>query len=259
MASACDDWMDLRALELGKPAVAAAPLREILLRVSEMASELPWLHALDISLQADEHDAIAVEAQIEVRPLRDGEKRYAHMAIYPYPSQLVSEWTLKDNSRCTIRPIRPDDAVLYQEFVRGLKAQSRYFRFFNAMRELPQSALARFTQLDYGRELTLIATTQHNGQPRLLGEANYSCMPGGKICEFAVIVADDMSGRGLGSRLMRCLMEAASAQDIAVMRGEVLADNEPMLAMMDALGFIVQLTDEESVVEVSRQLWRTSR
>ncbi|MCX7172955.1 MAG: GNAT family N-acetyltransferase [Proteobacteria bacterium] len=236
------------------PAVALAPLEAILLRVSEMASELPWLHALDITLEADERGAVAVDAKAEVRQLAEGGDRYGHMAIYPYPSQLVGEWTLKDGSTCTIRPIRPDDAVMFQDFVRGLTAQSRHMRFFSTMRELPQSSLARFVQLDFGRELALIATAPGNGQQKLLGEANYSCLPGGKTCEFAVVIADDMGGRGLASRLMRCLIAAACAQGIAIMRGQVLADNEAMLALMETLGFDVKLTDEVDIVEVSRHL-----
>lgn len=237
-----------------KPAVALPPLEAILLRVSEMASELPWLHVLDITLEADERGAVAVDANAEVSRLAEGGNRYDRMAIYPYPSHLVGEWALKDGSTCAIRPIRPDDAVLFQEFVRGLTAQSRHLRFFSSMRELPQSSLARFVQLDFGRELTLIATAPRDGRQSLLGEANYSCLPGGRICEFAVVIADDMAGQGLASRLMRCLIAAAGAQGIAVMRGQVLADNEAMLTLMERLGFVVRLTDEADIVEVSLHL-----
>ena len=237
-----------------KPAVALAPLQEVLLRVSEMASELPWLQALDLTVEADDQGALAVDATAEVRQLADRQDRYGHMAIYPYPSQLVGQWSLKDGSTCLIRPVRPDDALGIQELVRGLTPQSRRLRFFSTMRELPQSSLARFVQFDFGRELVLIATTPGEGEQRLLGEANYSCLPGGKTCEFAIVIADAMGGRGLASRLMRCLMAAAKAQGIAVMRGQVVADNEAMLALMEALDFVVKLTDEAQVVEVSRQL-----
>lgn len=211
-------------------------------------------YTLDITLEADERGAVAVDASAEVRQLAEGADRYGHMAIYPYPSQLVGEWTLKDGNTCTIRPIRPDDAILFQDFVRGLTAQTRHFRFFSSMRELPQSSLARFVQLDFGRELALIASAPCAGEQRLVGEANYSCLPGGKSCEFALVIADSMNGRGLGSRLMRCLIAAARAQGIAVMRGQVLADNEAMLNLMEALDFVVKLTDEEHIVEVSLQI-----
>jgi acetyltransferase len=161
---------------------------------------------------------------------------------------------MKNGRECSIRPIRPDDAALFQEFVRGLSPRSRYSRFFASLNELPQRTLARYTQLDYGRELTLVAATAGNGRPRLLGEANYSVLPDGATCEFAVVVADDLSGCGLGSRLMRSLMAAARAQGLAVIRGEVLARNEPMLALMEALDFTVNLTDDEDVVAVWRRI-----
>ena len=237
-----------------KPAVAQEPVRDILLRVSEMASELPGLLSLDLILEVDENQAVAVDAGMTVQSPKADAGRYSHMAICPYPSQWVTGCQLKNGSACTLRPIRPDDAVLLQDFVRSLGAQSRYFRFFGSLNELSQRSLARFTQLDYGRELTLIALAADQDSPRLLGEANYACLPGGKICEFAVVIADDMAGLGLGSRLMRGLMHAARVQGVSVMRGQVLADNAPMLALMEALDFFVNLTDDENIVEVSRQL-----
>jgi acetyltransferase len=236
------------------PAAAQPPLRTILLRVSEMASELPWLRSLDMTLEVDERDAVAIDVTIELQEIVSGGKRYDHMAIYPYPSQLVTQFALKDKRTCTIRPIRPGDAAHFQEFVRALKARSRYSRFFSSLNELSPRSLARYTQIDYGRELTLIATIDSEDKPELLGEANYSCLPGGKICEFAIVIADDLGGLGLGSGLMRCLMAAAREQEIQVMRGEVLANNEAMLALMEALDFDVRFTDDEGIVEVTRQL-----
>lgn len=238
------------------PAVAEEPLREILLRVSEIASELPWVRALDISsLLADEHGAVVTDVRVDIRPLPANSARYSHMAIYPYPAQFAGEWTLKDGTPCTIRPIRPEDATALQEFVRGLSHRSKYFRYFSSVSELTQNLLARYTQIDYSRELTLVATVRRDGRTKILGEANYAALPDGKICEFAIAVANETAGQGLGSRLMRCLMEAARQQGYTEIRGQVLPDNEPMLTLMDALDFIVRLTDDaEGAVEVSRSL-----
>ncbi|HEY6897130.1 MAG TPA: GNAT family N-acetyltransferase [Rhodocyclaceae bacterium] len=233
------------------PAVAQGPLRDVLLRVSEMASELPWLQTLDISpLLADEQGVVAVDARIELRPLTPGHERYAHMAICPYPSQLSADWTLKDGSNCTIRPIRPEDATLLQEFVRGLSAKTKYYRFFGTVGELPQNQLARYTQIDYGREQTLIATTWRDGRTQMLGEANYATESDGRSCEFAIVVADDMAGKGIGGKLMRCLMAAARLQGLAEIHGEVMADNDAMLALMEALDFIVNPSEDEAVMRV---------
>jgi len=238
------------------PAVAREPLRDILLRVSELASELPCLRALDISsLQADENGAIVTDVRIDIRPLPTAGDGYEHMAIYPYPAQFGGDWTLKNGTLCSIRPIRPEDAIALQEFVRGLSARSKYYRYFGAVSELTQNLLARYTQIDYGRELTLVATVRRGGVARMLGEANYAALPGGETCEFAIMVADEIAGQGLGSRLLRCLMDAARQQGYSEIRGQVLGDNEPMLALMDSLDFIVRLTDEtDGSVEVWRKL-----
>ncbi len=238
------------------PAVAREPLHEILLRVSELASELPCLRALDISsLLADEHGAIVTDVRMDIRPLPAVRDRYGHMAIYPYPAQFGGDWTLKNGTICSIRPIRPEDANALQEFVRGLSPRTKYYRYFSAVSELTQRLLARYTQIDYGRELTLVATVRRDGQARMLGEANYAALPDGKTCEFAIMIADETAGQGLGSRLMRCLMEAARQQGYTEIRGQVLGDNEPMLALMETLDFVVRLTDEANgAVEVSRSL-----
>lgn len=239
----------------GMPAVALAPLTDILLRVSELASELPCVRELNIgSLVADAAGAIVVGAHIAVQPPPPDAQRYAHMAIAPYPSQLASDCLLKDGTACLIRPIRPEDAIPFQSFVRALSTRSKYFRFFNTVSELPQHQLARYTQIDYGRELTLLAIRENDGQQVVLGEAHYATLPDEKSCDFAVVIADDMAGKGLGMRLMNCLMAAARAQGLSSIQGQVLADNEPMLGLMEALDFMVMLTDDESVVEVSRPL-----
>lgn len=239
----------------GKPAVAEGPLREILLRISEMASELPWLTRLDItSLIADQHGAIAVDAQIEIQPLAIERERYGHMAICPYPAQLESAETLKDGSACTLRPIRPEDTAALQDFVRRLSMRSKRLRFFSALSELPPHQLARYAQIDYGRDMVIIATREEGGNQVILGEARYSILLDGRTCDFAVVIADDMAGKGLGVRLMNRLMDASREQGLVTIRGQVLADNEPMLGLMEVLDFSIKLTDDESMVEVSRPL-----
>ena len=238
----------------GKPAVAEGPLREILLRTSEMASELPWLTRLEIgSLVADSAGAIAVDVSIEIAPLA-GSERYGHMAICPYPAQLESKETLKDGSRCTLRPIRPEDTTALQDFVRNLSARSKRLRFFSTLSELPRHQLARYAQIDYGRDMVIIATCEREGQQIILGEARYSILLDGTNCDFAVVIADDMAGKGLGVRIMNRLLDAARGHGLKVVRGQVLADNEPMLGLMEALDFRINLTDDESMVEVSRRL-----
>ena len=236
----------------GKPALAKTPLCEILLRTSEMASELPWLQRLEISsLVADSVSAIAVDVSIDIQPIPEDGKRYGHMAICPYPAQLESTETLKDGSACTLRPIRPEDTAALQNFVRNLSARSKRLRFFSTLSELPQQQLARYAQIDYGRDMVIIAATESKGQIVIHGEARYSILMDGKNCDFAIVIADEMAGKGLGMRLMKRLINAAREQGLGVIRGQVLVDNEAMLGLMETLDFRIGLTDDETMVEVS--------
>src|SRR5690606_10392527 len=108
---------------------------------------------MDINpLILDENGVLAADARVVVEFHQPSTDRYAHMAIYPYPAHLVSYWQMADGMDVIIRPIRPEDAKIEQEFVRNLSEESRYFRFMNSVQELSESMLVRFTQIDYSRE-----------------------------------------------------------------------------------------------------------
>jgi acetyltransferase len=125
--------------------------------------------------------------------------RYDHMAIHPYPSHLISTWTVPDGTTVTIRPIKPEDAELEVEFVRRLSAETKYYRFMNTMRELPPAMVARLTQIDYDREMAFVATLEVDGVENEIGVCRYAVNPDGESCEFAVVVADDWQHRGLAA------------------------------------------------------------
>jgi len=157
----------------------------------------------------------------------------------PYPVGLVRNWTLRDGTRIVIRPIRPEDRQIERDFVRNLSDESRYFRFFNALRDLSETALTRFTQVDYDKGMALIAVICENGHETEIGVARYSINPDGRSCEFAIVVADAWQRRGIGSKLMHSLMDAARGRGLETMEGWVLSGNTRMLALMDGLGFTV--------------------
>ena len=231
-------------------------LESVLLRVSEMVCELPMLMEMDINpLIVDEHGALAADARVVVEFRQPSADRYAHMAIYPYPTHLVSLWQLADGTDITIRPIRPEDAELVQAFVRNLSEQSRFFRFMNSVQELSQAMLVRFTQIDYSREMALMAVTEAEGKEVELGVARFAINPDGESCEFALVIADSMHGKGLGQKLMIALMDAARSKGLKVIEGEVLKNNADMLHLMDRLGFEVQTsTDDDSLKMVRKVL-----
>jgi len=238
------------------PPVNLPALQRILRRVSEMVCELPHIKELDINpLMADDNGAVALDARVIIDYRPPQLIRYGHLAIHPYPVDLVDHWQLNDGTNITIRPIRPEDADIEQAFVRKLSPQAKYFRFMQSLRELTPQMLVRFTQIDYDREMALIAVTEQDGQEVELAVARYAMNPDGESCEFALVVADQWQKRGLGSRLMSNLMEAAQARGYRKMEGEVLADNTPMLALVRSLGFEVHTSAEDpGVKQVNRLL-----
>jgi acetyltransferase len=231
-------------------------LEDVLLRVSEMACELPLLREMDINpLILDENGALAADARVVVEYRQPSAERYAHMAIHPYPTHLVSQWQLADGTDITIRPIRPEDAELVQSFVRGLSDESKYFRFMNSMQELTETMLVRFTQIDYSREMALIAVTDGRGKEIEAGVARFAINPDGDSCEFALVVADDFHGKGLGQKLMVALMEAAREKGLNSIEGEVLSNNHNMIKLMTRMGFASKTSeDDQSIIKVSKDL-----
>jgi acetyltransferase len=237
------------------PAYVGA-LEDVLLRVSEMVCELPLLKEMDINpLILDEQGALAADARVVVEYRQPGADRYAHMAIYPYPTHLISQWQLADGTDVIIRPIRPEDADIEKQFVHNLSEESKYFRFMNSVQELTETMLVRFTQLDYSREMALVAVTGEQGNEVELGVARYATNPDGSTCEFALVIADTMRGKGLGQKLMVALMEAARSMGLSVIEGEVLSNNYRMLKLMTRLGFNIKVSGEDSgIMKVSKPL-----
>ncbi|MCG6888991.1 MAG: bifunctional acetate--CoA ligase family protein/GNAT family N-acetyltransferase [Gammaproteobacteria bacterium] len=228
------------------PAINMEALVQVLRRVSEMVCELPQIRSLDINpLVADEHGVKVLDARIVVEAREPSADPYDHMAIHPYPSHLVSEWQQADGTSITIRPIRPEDASIEQSFVRELSTESRYFRFMGTMNELTQQMLIRFTQLDYDRELALIAVYEQDGKEIELGVARYVINADRESCEFALVVADKWHNRGIGTRLMTALIDAARARGLKIMNGEIMGDNKNMLQLVKKLGFSIDRSAED--------------
>ncbi|ADE15119.1 CoA-binding domain protein [Nitrosococcus halophilus Nc 4] len=235
------------------PATNMEAIEQILLRVSEMVCELPWLKEMDINpLIVDECDAVAVDARITFDYPPPAMTPYAHMAIHPYPHHLVQRWQLPDGTEIMIRPIRPEDAEIEQRFVRGLSAEARMFRFMQALKELPPALLARFTQIDYDREMALIVVTE---QEEEVAVARYITHPNGTSCEFALVVADAWQHKGIAHRLMEALMDVARERGLEIMEGDVLENNYRMLSLCRSLHFTIAPHPEDpALMRVYRRL-----
>jgi acetyltransferase len=165
-----------------------------------------------------------------------------------YPRHLINCWRLADGRTITIRPIRHDDGALEQDFVRSLSPRTRYYRFFNAIRELSPAMLDRLTHIDYRRQMTLVAVVYKDGVETQIGMAQYVAEPHVDSCDLAIVVHDAWQRQGLGSLLIDSLIRCARAAGFSHIEGDVMADNYAMLKLVRSLGFSVSMSPADATL-----------
>jgi acetyltransferase len=232
-----------------KPPVAIDAVADVLIRLGRLAAEHPEIREFDINpLLADANGVIALDARIRVAPAPSGVSR---LAIAPYPRELAGPARLRDGIEIDLRPIRPEDEALLHDLVAHMTQEDLRRRFLAPIRALSHQLAARMTQIDYDREMALVAT--HLGT--VLGIARYFADPDRLQAEYAVAVRSDWKGRGIGYVLMRRLIEIARLYGIGELVGDVLRENEPMLAMCRVLGFEIDADpNDAALVRVRKNL-----
>ncbi len=234
----------------GAPPVDTDAVALALVRIAQLVIDFAEIAELDVNpLLADANGIVALDARIRVvAGARRGEDR---LAIRPYPQGLEATEHLADGRPVRIRPVRPEDAPAFVDAFARLSQQSVRMRFFAPLKELSPAWLARLTQIDYDREMALVAVLPPE-QGGLVGVARLVADPDGERAEYAVIVRDDVARRGLGEALMRRLVAYARARGIGSLEGRVLGENRPMLALAAKLGFAcVPDPDDAGVVRTS--------
>jgi acetyltransferase len=219
------------------PAVDLEAIRLSLVRVSQMVIDLPEILELDINpLIAGTRGAIALDARLRIGPATaSGEAR---LAVRPYPSELEERTVLADGRDVVLRPIRPEDEPAHQAFFAHLSPEDIRFRFFGLVSSLPHSEMARYTQIDYDREMAFIATSPAaDGAPETLGVVRIATDPDNERAEFAIVIRSDLKGRGLGRKLMEKIIRYCRSRGTGMIVGQVLRDNATMLGLAESLGF----------------------
>jgi acetyltransferase len=223
------------------PAVKQDAAALILVKLAQMAADIPEVRELDINpLLADPSGVLAIDARIAVGQV---ERKFkgsgpANFAVRPYPSQWQRHIEVKDGWRIFVRPIRPEDEPLIHELLRHVSSHDLRLRFFASMKEFTHEFIARLTQLDYARAMAFVAfdetANEIVGVVRLHSDSIY------ESGEFAILLRSDLKGRGLGWALMQLIIEYAKSEGLKVISGNVLQENTVMLAMCRSLGFEVK-------------------
>lgn len=227
-------------------------LAALLCGISRMVCALAWLKEMDLNpVLAHPGGAVIADARIVIDPGRvepaHGGPRYSHMAIHPYPAELEGEIVLRDGTRATLRPMRPEDVELVKQFFGGLSERSRYQRFMQSLKALPPQMLARFTQLDYDRELALVVLHDN----KFIAVGRYAPNADGESAEFALVVADAWQAKGIGRILLERLREEARKAGYKELYGYIMQANHEMLDLAQRLGFTKESQEGADVTVVS--------
>jgi acetyltransferase len=231
----------------GVPPVDENAVALMLVKVAQLAVDLPELRELDLNPVLADSDVVAVDARVAVAPVERAIGRvHPRLVIRPYPKEWERHITLRDGTAVFVRPVRPEDEPLYPPFFAAISAEDLRLRFFAPVKQFTHAFIARFTQLDYARAMAFIALDESSG--RMLGVVRLHCDSNYETGEYAVLVRSDLKGRGLGWALMRLLIEYARTEGLRSIAGQVLRDNTTMLAMCRELGF--QVTTDPSDPDV---------
>jgi acetyltransferase len=234
----------------GKPAANIDSVVEVLIHVGQLAVDHPEIRELDINpLLADSAGVIALDARFRVAPAENSGP--ARLAIAPYPQELEAVERLRDGTVLRMRPLRPEDEPLLIDLATHMSREDLRLRFFTTVPGLTHTVAARLSQLDYERELGLVA--ERDGVA--LGVAHFFADPDRMRAEYAIAVRTDWKGHGVGFLLMTRLIRIARQHGVGELVGEVLRENEPMLQMCRELGFtICPQSADPAIVQVRKIL-----
>lgn len=240
-----------------RPAADLDAVALAMVKVSQLVTDFPEIAELDINpLFADENGVLALDARIKVVPLTQAATK--RLAVRAYPKKLEHKESLRDGREFLIRPIRPEDEPLVHDMVAHTSIEDMRLRFFAPMKRLSHQMAARLTQIDYDREMALVATfpagrgEEPDAQDPIYGVVRITADPDNERAEYAVLVRSDMKGKGLGHILMTEILKYAKSRGIKEVFGEVLRENSGMLALCRELGFTTHDSpDDPGIKEVS--------
>lgn len=219
-----------------------------LVKLSHLVIDVPQIAEVQINpLFAEENGVLAIETRIRLRaqPLPPDKR----LAIRPYPQELEDDFVLTTGRVVRLRPIRPEDEPEHLVFFSSLRPEDIQLRFFGSLVDVRHRTMARFTQIDYDREMAFIATAlDEGGKPETLGEVRTIADPDNRISEYSIIVRSDLKGSGLGSKLLSKMIDYCRSRGTRRLTGQVLCRNHAMLAVSRAMGFRRKISPDDTEV-----------
>ncbi len=231
------------------PMINVKLLEEILVKFSQMIIDFPEILEMDINpLVVDENKALAVDARIVIDPRKISTQPHLHehLVITPYPRKHVSQWKMRDGTSIILRPIMPEDEILIHALFKSFSEETMRFRFFQVIKEMSHEMLIRYCNIDYNREIAIVAEKEMNEERKIIGVARIIVQPDRRRGEFAVAVGDEWQGQGLGSKLVDSVIEIGKELGLESIYGDILSKNVKMFKLCTSKGFKMESVDEET-------------
>jgi acetyltransferase len=225
-------------------------LEEIMVRFSQMLVDFPQLKEVDINpLFINENEAFTFDARIVIDKERIFQKLepHQHLVISPYPKKYETLWKLRDGRTVLLRPIKPEDEPLWLEMFQNFSEESIRYRFFQIIKDTPHEIRVRYCNIDYDREMAIVAELNEEGRRRILGVVRVSLEPDRKSGEIAFIIADPWQGLGLGTKMVDHVIEICKDMKVEMLYGIMLPDNYRAINLMKKMGFALKYQDDGTV------------
>ena len=223
-----------------------AALDELITKLSNLVVDFPEIAEIDINpVVIAQGKPVAVDARIIIdQSVLDGSPDTPHLVITPYPTRFVSPWKLTDGTEVLLRPIKSEDEPMIAEMLATMSEESLHDRFYEGVPEFTHNRLVRFTNIDYERELAIVAELTTKSGKRIIGVGRLIGDPERGEGEFTVIVHDKFHGRGLGYKLVDLVIGIAEERGFKRLVGTISADNQRMLDLVEELGFSAVSTSD---------------
>jgi acetyltransferase len=232
------------------PPVNLKLLEETVLMFSQLLIDFPQIKEIDINpLLINEKEASILDARITVDKTRVFRKfePHEHMVISPYPKKYEIMWALKDGREVLLRPIKPEDEPLWLEMFQSFSDESIRYRFFQLIKDTPHEVRVRYCNIDYDREIAIVAELTERDRKRILGVGRLSIEPNGKSGELAFIIGDQWQGLGLGTKIVDYTLEIAKEMGIETVYAIMLPDNYRALNLTKKMGFKLEYLNDGTV------------
>ncbi|MCP3927961.1 MAG: bifunctional acetate--CoA ligase family protein/GNAT family N-acetyltransferase [Bacteroidetes bacterium] len=233
----------------GMEAVDIKAIQFLLYKFAYLVMDFPEIKEIDVNpFVVDADGGVVLDAVVVLDPDMCHKKirPHSHLVISPYPKEYIKKWTMENGQEIVLRPIRPEDEPMEEEMFNQLSKETQYFRFFGFIPQVTHDMLTRYTQIDYDREIAIIAEVEESGETKMAGVVRLVADGTNETAEFAIVVADPWQGNGLGNKFTDYIIEIAKQRGIKKIYANVLKANKIMVYMFEKRGFNVKSVDFET-------------